>query len=50
MLYIFPNIHGKMIKAVLNLYVSILKRIDCTFFEINQYFIKAATKIIYELE
>ena len=41
-----------MIKAALNLYVSILKCIDCTPFpfEINQYVIRAVTKIIYELE
>lgn len=46
----FPNIHGKVITAALNLYVSVLKRIDCTLFEINQYVIKAVTSIIYELE
>ena len=50
MLSMFPNIRGKMIKEALNLYVSILKCIDCTPFEINQYVIKAVSKIIYELE
>ena len=50
MLSMFPNIRGKMIKAALNLYISILKCIDCTPFEINQYVIRAVTKIIYELE
>ena len=39
-----------MIKAGLNLYVSILKCIDCTPFEITQYVIRAVTKIIYGLE
>ena len=46
MLSMFPNIRGKMIKEALNLYVSILKCIDCTPFEINQYVIRAVTKII----
>ena len=50
MLNMFLNIRGKMIKVTLNLYVSILKCIDCTPFEINQYVIKAVSKIIYELE
>ena len=46
----FPNIRGEMIKAALNLYVSILKCIDRTPFEINQYIISVVIKIIYELE
>ena len=47
MLSMFPNIRGKMIKAVLNLYVSILKCIGCTPFEINQYVIRTVTTIRY---
>ena len=50
MLSMFLNIRGKMIKAALNLYIPILKWIDWTPFEINQYVIRAVTKIIHELE
>ena len=46
----FPNIRGKIIKAALNVYASILKCIDCTPFRINQYVIRAVTKIIYKLK
>ena len=50
MLSMFLNIRGKMIKAAMNLYIPILKWIDWTPFEINQYVIRAVTKIIHELE
>ena len=46
----FPNIRGEMIKAALKLYVLVSKCIDCTPFEINQYVVRAVTKIIYGLE
>ena len=46
----FHCIRGKMIKAALNLYISILKCVDCTPFEINQNVIRAVNKIIYDLE
>ena len=46
----FPNIGRKKLKAALNLYVLILKCVNCTPFEINQYVIRAVTEIIYELE
>ena len=46
----FSYIRGKMMKKVLNLFVLILKCIDCTPFKINQYVIRAVNKIVYELE
>ena len=50
MLSVLSNIRVKLINETLNLYVSILKCIDYSPFEIKQYVIRSITKIIYELE